>query len=273
MSKPIISFEHVTKEFRYYGSNHQRFWHEVFWTDTGKVIKALDDVSFTIEKGEKVALIGRDRSGRSTAIRLMAKIIKPNSGKVRVRKKPEVIFNHRLGFDGGLTGRDNIKLKAAFKGWSRAKTKKLEPEIIEFADIKDIVDEPVKSYPPGTLSRMGFAMNTIDKPELLLFDEIYNFGRLYVHKCLERFYEFLSGDDITFVMTVGNANVAKKICTRGIVLDEGKLVFDGPIEEAIKYFRENCKISLEDPNKDKDEDDAAEELETLEEEADFNDFG
>ncbi|MBR6484008.1 MAG: ABC transporter ATP-binding protein [Clostridiales bacterium] len=271
MEKPIISLENVNKEYRKYTSNHQRLWHEIFWQNTGILEKALDDISFSIGKGEKVALIGREGAGKTTIMSLIAKIIKPTSGKVRVRANPTLILDHRIGFDGGMTGRDNLYLKAALMGWSREKTRRLEPEIIEFADLKELIDQPVKIWKPGTLTRLGFTMNTIEKPDLLLIDEVFNVGPSYLPKCVDRLKNLVEGDT-TFLMTVGNYNVAKKICERGIVVDQGKICFDGPLDEAITFYRANCKIDLTKQTKLKLSAEPEEE-EIMEDEADFNDYG
>lgn len=270
--KPVISFNDVSKEYRRYTSNHQRLWHEVFWRDTGEVIPALKNVSFNIEKGEKVAIIGGMGSGRTTVMRLMAKMIKTNSGKVFVREKPDVIFNNRIGFSIGLTGRENIKLKGTLMGWSLSKCKEYEDEIIDFADVREIIDKKVKTYSRGTLTRLGFTIATATKPKLLLYDEFFNFGgQYYFVKCIERLKELISGDDTTFVMTAGNFNVARKLCTRGIVLYKGELVFDGPVDEAVKYFRANCKADMK-TEREAQEEDEAEEME-MDDESEGNDFG
>ena len=270
MNKPAISFEHVSKEFRYYGSNRQRMMREVFWRNTGSPLMALKDINLDIEKGEKVGIIGRDGSGRSTLMNLMAKIIKPTEGKVRVRQEATVIFDHRIGFDMGLSGRDNYYLKASLQGWSWSKIKKMEPEILEFADLKDLIDLPVKTWVPGTLTRLGFTILTSEKPELLLFDEIFNVGPQYLPKCVDRLISLVDDEDTTFVMTVGNYNVAKKICQRGIVLDGGEIVFDGPFMDAMQHYRANCKP---DPNHNLKIKEAPMPEELIEEDNDFNDYG
>ena len=249
MTEPIISFKHVKKDYRFYRNNHQRLWHEILRRDTGEVVNVLEDVSFEINKGEKVAIIGVAGSGRSTIMRLMGGIYKPDQGEIKVTEEPELIFDHRLGFNIGMSGRDNYHMRANILGWSKEKIASSENKIIEFAELEDLIDDPIKAYPTGSMTRLGFTIGTETDKDVILFDELFNVGgNHYLPKCIERLKELIEGEDKTFVMTVGNYPIAKQLCTRALVLDKGVICYDGGVNDAIKYFRANCK---EDPEKEK----------------------
>ena len=240
--KVIVAFKDVKKDYKNFKSNHQRVMFGLFGKDTRDTIHALKGVSFEIRKGEKVAIIGTATSGKTTTLRLMAGMIKPTEGIVRVKAEPTLIFDHKYGFKGELTGRENMRQRSYILGWPKGKLEAVEEEIIEFADLKGIIDNPVKTLPTGSMARISLGMMTAYKPELLLYDEYCNFGgKVYLPTCIERIKNALD-EDATAVFTVGNYPFVKQFCTRGIVLDKGEYVFDGPIEDAMAYFRQNCKL-------------------------------
>ena len=247
MSETMLRFENVSKEFRFYKSNHQRLMREVFGLDVGERVQVFDDISLEIKRGENVAIIGNHASGKSTLMRMMAGIIKPTKGKITCEvRDPLCIFDHKLGFDMGISGRDNIKMKAAILGWTKQEEAEREEELIKAAGMEDIIDFPMRSYQTGAISRLGLVISTHVMPELLIYDCPFNFGGAsYLSECVDRLKQITLNEDSTTVFTAANVPVAKELCQRGIVIDEGKIVYDSDLMDALKYFRLNCKPNVE----------------------------
>ena len=238
----IISFKNVYKDYTNYKSNHQRMGGVLLGRKVGDEVNALKDVSFDIHKGEKVALIGTITAGKTSIMRLIAGIIRPTKGTVFVNGECSLIFDHKYGFKADMTGRQNIRSRAELLGWSSEKERQVEEEIIAFSGLEEIIDDPVKTYPTGSMARVGLGIETAFKSDIMLYDEYCNFGgRAYLPTCIDRMKSAID-DDTTVIMTVGNYPFAKQFCTRGIVIDKGELVYDGKIEDAVMYFRQNCKL-------------------------------
>jgi len=239
MSETLIKVEHVRKTYRDYRSNFQKLRHMVILSSAGEKNRILQDISFEIKKGEKVAIFGPPSSGKSTIMRIVAGIIKPESGTVEVKGTPKLIFDHRMGFELSLSGRDNYEMRARIEGWSKEKIKEREERVFKFAALTDLIDVPLRSYPKGGPTRLGYAISTDDDPEFLLFDERMAFGNVRINrKFLSRFKRVTGNPDMTLLMTANEPNIAVHLCERGIVIMEGKVVFDGPCAEARKYLKE-----------------------------------
>jgi ABC-type polysaccharide/polyol phosphate transport system ATPase subunit len=243
MDEIIISLKHVSKKYKYFKNNRQRINSVLLGMNTGHEIEVLKDVTFDICKGEKVGIIGKLGSGRSTTMRIIAGVLAADGGEVIVNKEPFTIFEHKLGFDAGLSIRDNILMRGTLMGWSKAEIKEKEHEIAEFSDTLDGIDRPLKTFPAGTANRLGFTMETMEVHDLVLFDE--NFvagGAKYLSKTIKRFISTI-GEETTLLMNTSNLEIAQKLCTRGLVLDEGVICFSGPFDEAVTYYRTNCRPS------------------------------
>lgn len=242
MDDLVISVRDLSKDFKYYKSNHHRIMGEIFGRDTGVPKHALKGISFDVKRGEKIAILGRRGSGRTTLLRILTGSLQPDSGSVIVNEPVSPIFNLRMTFDAALSGRDNLRMRASVMGWSKDFLQEHEQELIEFADLQDIIDQPMSTYQVGSATRLGFAMETTEKPAILLYDEWFAVGMEYVGRCTERLRQLIAGDDTTMLMVLSNLPICRKLCTRGIVLHEGELVFDGSFREAVKYYRANCKV-------------------------------
>lgn len=242
MSKPVIKAENLTKEYRIYRKNSQRMKAVFFGTKGGIVKTAAQNISYEIQKGEKVCILGRLGAGRSTMLKMISGITFPNSGSIEVNGKVNAIFDLKVGFDAELTGRDNLYIKGSILGWSRKEIKEHEQEIIDFSEIGEYIDLPIKTYTPGMSARLGFALHTTFKPEIFVMDENFAVGdKVFRAKCVAKIIEIINDPEVTFVMTTRNMAFARQLCDRGLVMDKGELVFDGPILEAIQFLRENCK--------------------------------
>lgn len=241
MSKNAITVRNVSKSFRQYKSNWQKIQFLLMMRDAGTKIEVLKDVSFDIKKGEKVGIIGQQQSGKTTLLRIIAKIIRPDSGKVRVAGGVTPILDIRMGFDSSLSGKDNYIIMNNAFGRSAAETKASEDEVFKFAGLSRLKNEPLKTYPKGSASKLGFAIATGKKDDIILFDASITFGeKAWNTASMERMQELVSGDT-TLVMSVNKLADAEQLCNRGLVLHQGRLVYDGAFGDAIDYYRNNCK--------------------------------
>ena len=188
---------------------------------------ALHDVSADIEHGTTVGLIGPNGSGKSTLLKVLAGILRPSSGTVSTHGRIASLLELGAGFNGELTGRENVYLNASLLGLARKETDRLFDAIVDFAELEEFIDNPVKHYSSGMYVRLGFAVAVHVDPDILLVDEVLAVGdEHFARKCLAKIAEFQrEGRTILFV-THGLGQV-EQICDRALVLDHGRLMFDG----------------------------------------------
>ena len=237
MSQPAIVFNNVTKRYKLYKNERARFLSLFTKKVKCKEKKVINGVSFTIEKGEGVAFFGRNGAGKSTTLKMITGVSHPTTGEITVNGRVSALLELSAGFNPEFTGRENIYFKGNVMGLSDDQIKELEPEIVEFAALGDYIDQPVRTYSSGMKARLGFAINANVDPEILIVDEALSVGdKAFRIKCRKKIREIRSKDDITFLFVTHAPNFAKEFCKRGIVLENGKVKFDGPIEEAIALY-------------------------------------
>lgn len=231
-----IEFKNVTKEYKLYKNDKQRF-KAVFSKNVNvKKKKAIDNVSFTIKKGEAVALLGRNGAGKSTLLKMITEVIFPTYGKIKINGRVSALLELSAGFDMEFTGRENIYLRGQLMGISKEDLERLEPYIIEFAELGDYIDQPVRTYSSGMKARLGFAINANIEPEILIVDEALSVGdKAFRIKCQEKINEIVDSG-VTFLFVTHSIGIAKEFCTRGIVMKKGKFVFDGDIKLAVEIY-------------------------------------
>ncbi|MCL1797148.1 MAG: ATP-binding cassette domain-containing protein [Eggerthellaceae bacterium] len=244
---PIIEFENVTKTYHLYKDERSQFVGLFGWkkddTYFGSV-NANDGLSFQINKGEAVAFLGQNGAGKSTALKIITGVSFPTAGKATVKGKVSALLELNAGFDSQLTGRENISLRGQALGLSREEIKELEPGIIEFAELGVYIDQPIRTYSSGMKSRLGFAFAVSINPEIFVVDEALSVGdKRFKQKCVKRIREIMMDQDTTVLFVTHATGVAKEFCTRGIVLDQGEMVYDGPIEAAIAYYETYCGLA------------------------------
>lgn len=240
-NKVAIRAKHIKKSFRQYKKNMQKIRFLLLMREAGERTEVLNDISFEIKKGEKVGIIAHSLSGKSTLMRILARIIRPDSGKIQVNGEIVPILDYRLGFDNAMSGRDNYIRMSSALGRTTEEIKELEDSVFEFAKLSKVKDEPISSYEKGAATRLGFAIETAKKGDVVLLDGSLAFGSNHWNNaCLDRLKDLISGDT-TFVMIVNRIPFAAKLCDRGIVLHEGRVVFDGAYKDAAEYFNKNCK--------------------------------
>lgn len=202
-----------------------------------ETICANDDLSFTIHKGESVAFLGSNGAGKSTALKIITGVVYPSAGKVTVNGRVSALLELSAGFDSQLTGRQNIFLRSQIWGLSHEETQELEPGIIEFADLGSYIDQPMRTYSSGMRARLGFAFASSIRPDILVVDEALSVGdKKFSKKCRQRVNEIMENGDVTVLFVTHSTSAAKDFCERGLVIEKGKKLFDGSIEDAIQYY-------------------------------------
>lgn len=203
-----------------------------------QVVRALDDVSFTLTAGDRLALIGTNGAGKSTLLKLLYGIYRPTGGRLDITGSMDALFNIQLGFRREATGRRNIELRGLINGWSRADVRERTDEIIAFSQIGDFIDMPLKLYSQGMAARLAFAIATSGRPDILLMDEWIGAGDTnFQQKAKVRMAEMLKGAGI-IVLASHNTSILKETCTHGLLLKQGRSCFFGPLDDALAIHAE-----------------------------------
>lgn len=249
----IIEVEHLTKEYRLgqLESLKTTFLNQVRRL-TGKpleqraLFKALADVSFKIEEGEVVGIIGHNGAGKSTLLKLLANITSPTSGHIRVKGRIAPLIEVGAGFIGDLTGRENVYLNGSILGLSRKVIDSKFEEIVEFSEMAEFIDTPVKRYSSGMKVKLAFSVATSIESEILIIDEVLAVGDLaFQRKCFDRIERLLRSEGRTVLIVGHNIRQIERISSRILLLDHGKILEDGPSGEiaTLYYDRTNAAIA------------------------------
>ncbi|HEY2074613.1 MAG TPA: ABC transporter ATP-binding protein [Gaiellaceae bacterium] len=203
----------------------------------GTDVWALRDVSFAVEPGSAIGLVGRNGSGKTTLLRLLSGIVKPTSGHVAVGGRIGSLLELGAGFHPELTGRENVYLNGSIHGLRRADIREKLDEIVSFAGLEDFIDLPVRTYSSGMYMRLGFAIASHIEADVLLLDEVFAVGdEAFQRKCFGKIFEFKQrGGTIVFVSH--DAGAVERLCDRAVLLSEGRVAFDGPTHEAVVAYR------------------------------------
>ncbi|MCY7374169.1 MAG: ABC transporter ATP-binding protein [Spirochaetaceae bacterium] len=201
---------------------------------------ALRDVSFTVDAGEAVGLVGGNGQGKSTLLKLIAGVLLPDEGRLRVHGGVAPLIEVTGGFVGDLTARDNILLTAGLHGLTKKQIADRFDEIVEFAEVGDFLDTPFRHFSSGMKVRLGFSViTTLDEP-VVLVDEVLAVGdRAFREKCYARMGELLSGGRTMFLVSHNEVDL-RRFCKRGMYLRGGSLVSDGPLEDVLTKYREDA---------------------------------
>ena len=203
--------------------------HEEFW--------ALQDVSFEIPAGEVVGIIGRNGAGKSTLLKLLSRITEPTRGRITIEGRVASLLEVGTGFHQELTGRENIYLNGAVLGMGREEIRRKFDEIVAFAETEKFLDTPVKHYSSGMYMRLAFAVAAHLEPEILIVDEVLAVGDMqFQQKCMGKMKEVSKGGR-TVLFVSHNMTAVAALCSSGLLLSNGKLVFRGPIKETVENYR------------------------------------
>lgn len=199
---------------------------------------ALQRVSFTVEKGEILGLIGLNGAGKSTLLKILAGVLTPTTGKVMVKGKIAPLIEVGAGFDPELTARENIFLNGAILGHSEAYMKEHFQEIIEFAELQQFVDVPVKNFSSGMYARLGFSIATMVQQDILIVDEVLSVGDYrFQEKCEQRIRKMLE-KGVTIIMVSHDNDLIQKLCTKVVWLDYGKVKAIGDTQKICSEYEE-----------------------------------
>jgi ABC-2 type transport system ATP-binding protein len=244
--RPVrIRFENVEQRFRVIQEQpntlRELFAHAFRNRTTYHNFEALKDVSFSIGDGEVVGVVGRNGSGKSTVLKIIAGVYRPTTGTVKVTGKVAALIELGAGFHPDLTGRENIVLNGLLLGLSKREIAGREQQIIDFAELGEFIDSPVKQYSSGMYMRLGFAIATEVDPDILLIDEILAVGDYaFQQKCQARIDDFRrQGKTIIFVSH--DAVTVRHICQRALLIQNGRLVADGATDKVLDQYSELLK--------------------------------
>ncbi len=201
-----------------------------------KFVDALQGINLEIQQGERVALIGHNGSGKSTLLRAMAGIYPLAGGDIKVSGRIGTLLELSLGFEQEATGRENIYYRGMAMGYSRRALAKCEAEIVEFSDLGDFIDLPVRTYSAGMNVRLAFAISTQFSPEVLLVDEVFGAGDAkFAERAVQRMMRIVSDAGI-FVIATHDVSLVQRVCQRVVRLEAGRIVADGPPESVIPEY-------------------------------------
>ena len=236
-NKNVIKFDHVTKMYKLFKNDKKRllytFNRKIKYTEK----KAVNDVSFEIKCGESVALFGRNGAGKSTILKMITGVCFPTSGEISVKGRVSALLELTSGFDPEFTGKENIYLKGQLLGLKDKEIRELEQEIIDFAEIEEYIDQPVRTYSSGMKARLGFSINVNIRPEILIVDEALSVGdEEFKRKCIKKVNEIVNKENVTLLFVTHATGVAKEFCKRGMVMERGAVTFDGDIDKAIEVY-------------------------------------
>ncbi len=232
MAEKMIEVKNVSMKFRM-SDEPINSLKEIFTTAlTGKLkyneFLALDDVSFDLEKGKTLGLIGKNGAGKSTTLKLISGILKPTSGNIIVRGNVVPMLELGAGFDLELTGRENIYLNGAILGYSKDYLQSKFDEIVEFAEIGEFIDMPIRNYSSGMMARLAFSIASVVQPEILIVDEILSVGdAAFQEKSRARMMELMGGGT-TVLFVSHNLDQIREMCSRVVWLEHGRLKMIGP---------------------------------------------
>ena len=210
---------------------------QIFSTDRIEEFWALKGVSFEVQRGEVIGIIGRNGAGKSTLLKVLSRITEPSAGRVILRGRVASLLEVGTGFHPELTGRENIYLNGAIFGMSRIEIRKKFDEIVEFAETEKFLDTPVKRYSSGMYVRLAFAVAAHLEPEILIVDEVLSVGDVeFQRKCLGKMDEVSRRDGRTVLFVSHNLAAVAEMADRALLLDTGSVALDGPVSETIATY-------------------------------------
>ena len=236
----IINVEHVTMCFNLEEERTDTLKEYFLKLVSGKLhfneFHALKDVSFEIERGDSVALVGLNGSGKSTMLKIIAGVMEPTLGEVTVNGSIAPLIELGAGFDVDLTGRENIFLNGAVLGHDRKFMTEHFDEIVDFAELRDFIDVPIKNYSSGMIARLGFSIATVVQADILVVDEILAVGdHNFQRKCIEKMNRMIA-DGSTLLFVSHNIDQVRELCKKAVWLDHGNLVRYGEAEEICREY-------------------------------------
>ncbi len=243
---PAISVERLVKRYRLHQKPMYRFLDLFGLCPPGPAYysehAALLDVTLSIGRGEKLAIIGRNGAGKSTLLKIVTGLVRPTSGTVQIHGTVSNLLQIGSGFHPDFTGRQNVFASLAHQGITGAEAARIFEEVVDFAEIGEYIDQPMKTYSTGMCSRLMFSSSVVTKPEILIVDEILGVGDAYFsHKSFERMRQLCADDGTTLLLVTHSIYSALNLCDRFVWLDRGEVKFDGNGKAAISLYESSVK--------------------------------
>ena len=240
MSRTVIDVKNVTMRFHVNADKMLSLKEFVTRKLRGKIqyfdFTALEDISFSVQHGEILGLIGHNGAGKSTLLKLIAKILKPTKGTVKIYGKVVPMLELGSGFDSDLTGRENIFLNGAIMGYSEKFLNDQYEKIVEFSELKEFIEVPIRNYSSGMIARLAFSIASMVKPEILIVDEILSVGDAsFQEKSRARMNELMSGGTTVLLVTHSLPQV-RELCNRVVWLEHGKIKMIGETQEVCDAY-------------------------------------
>ena len=206
----------------------------------GEKFKALDDISFEVKKGERVGIIGHNGAGKSTLLKLISRVTGPTAGKIYLNGRVASMLEVGTGFHPELTGRENVYMNGAILGMTKKEIDAKMEDIIEFSEVRQFIDTPVKRYSSGMYVKLAFSVAAHLDSEIMIMDEVLAVGDMaFQNKCLTKMKEVSTNEERTILYVSHNMNTIRQLCDKVIVLNHGKIVFNGDVEDGINLYLNN----------------------------------
>ncbi len=208
-----------------------------------RFVWALRDINFKVEQGDVVGIIGKNGAGKSTLLKILSRVTSPTTGDIRIKGRIASLLEVGTGFHPEMTGRENIYMNGSIMGMTRAEIRSKFDEIVDFAGVAKYVDTPVKRYSSGMMVRLGFAIAAHLEPEILVVDEVLAVGDAeFQKKAIGKMQDVSKGEGRTVLFVSHNMAAVKSLCKRGIVLENGQIVYQGDIDNSLNYYLKNDKF-------------------------------
>ena len=251
----VISLENVAKVYKLYSRPLHRVAEALLPRASGKYhqkFNALTDISFTVDRGQTVGIIGRNGSGKSTLLQIICSILQPTAGQVSVDGRISALLELGAGFNPEFTGRENVYLNGSILGVERNEMDECFDEITRFADIGEFIDQPVKTYSSGMYVRLAFAVAINVKPNILIVDEALSVGDTsFQAKCFAKFKEFQE-NGVTILFVTHSMDLITRYCNNAVLLEQGRIVKSGPAKEVVDEYNRlivNCSDNEDSSDK------------------------
>ncbi|MBR3589026.1 MAG: ABC transporter ATP-binding protein [Clostridia bacterium] len=245
MSNPAVKVENVSVVFNLNKEKVDNVKEYIIKLLTRKLrfteFRALDNVSFTIEKGERLGVLGFNGAGKSTLLKTVAGVLKPTEGSVEVEGVIAPLLELGAGFDSNYTGKENIFLYGATMGYSRKYIEERYDEIVEFSELGDFINVPIKNYSSGMRARLGFSIATAVEPEVLILDEVLSVGDAKFKAKSEKKVKSMFAKGVTVLFVSHNTPQVRRLCDKAIILDHGKIIAYGEVNEVCDKYDELVK--------------------------------
>lgn len=237
----VIEVSKISKQFKIHHERHKSLKERLLHPKSGttELFSALVDIDFKISDNETVGIVGQNGSGKSTLLKCICGVLQPTSGEIRLRGSLAALLELGAGFQHELSGRENVYLYGAMLGFSRKMIDNIFDDIVAFSELDQFIDTQVKFYSSGMYVRLAFAVAVNVDPDILVVDEVLAVGdERFQAKCLDRIGRF-QDEGRSILLVTHQADQVRAVCDRALVLDDGQLIADGPVQESLRIFREH----------------------------------